>query len=65
MRYDRVTTGTFLSRPNRFIAKVEINGRMETVNVKNTGKYIHIVAAKRSYVVDYEVRSKFQVLDPE
>ena len=37
MKYDRITTGTFVSRPNRFIAKVEIGGKVETVHVKNTG----------------------------
>ena len=30
--------GHFLSRPNRFIAKVEIDGQEETVHVKNTGR---------------------------
>lgn len=30
--------GKFLFRPNRFIAKVEINGNEETVHVKNTGR---------------------------
>ena len=30
--------GKFLSRPNRFIAKVEIGGIEETVHVKNTGR---------------------------
>lgn len=30
--------GRFISRPNRFIAKVEVNGREETVHVKNTGR---------------------------
>ena len=30
--------GRFLSRPNRFIAKVEIEGQEETVHVKNTGR---------------------------
>jgi sugar fermentation stimulation protein A len=33
-----MVTGRFLSRPNRFIAKVEINGQEETVHVKNTGR---------------------------
>lgn len=37
MRYDRVVEGKFLSRPNRFIAKVEVDGNIETVHVKNTG----------------------------
>ena len=30
--------GIFRSRPNRFIARVEIAGREETVHVKNTGR---------------------------
>ena len=30
--------GYFLSRPNRFIAKVVIDGQEETVHVKNTGR---------------------------
>ncbi len=38
MRYERVVTGRFISRPNRFIAKVEIDGKEETVHVKNTGR---------------------------
>ena len=38
MKYDHIIGGRFLSRPNRFIAKVEINGAEETVHVKNTGR---------------------------
>ena len=38
MIYQNMVAGTFLSRPNRFIAKVEIAGREETVHVKNTGR---------------------------
>ncbi|MBO5908962.1 MAG: DNA/RNA nuclease SfsA [Clostridia bacterium] len=38
MNYQNVTEGIFLSRPNRFIAEVEIDGREETVHVKNTGR---------------------------
>lgn len=38
MRYDNITRAVFLSRPNRFIAEVEINRRRETVHVKNTGR---------------------------
>lgn len=38
MRYGNITMGRFLSRPNRFIAQVEINGVTETVHVKNTGR---------------------------
>ena len=38
MIYDNITRATFLSRPNRFIAEVEVEGRRETVHVKNTGR---------------------------
>jgi len=38
MRYEKITAGRFLRRPNRFIAHVEIDGREETVHVKNTGR---------------------------
>lgn len=38
MIYTNMTPGIFLTRPNRFIAHVEINGQIETVHVKNTGR---------------------------
>lgn len=38
MKYDHIEEGVFLQRPNRFIALVELGGRVETVHVKNTGR---------------------------
>lgn len=38
MHYPNMVPGTFLSRPNRFIAHVEIGGEAEVVHVKNTGR---------------------------
>ena len=38
MRYENVCRAVFLERPNRFTARVEMNGRAETVHVKNTGR---------------------------
>ena len=38
MTYKNIFEGKFLSRPNRFIANVEIEGKLETVHVKNTGR---------------------------
>lgn len=38
MRYGKVVQGRFLSRPNRFIALVEINGAETVCHVKNTGR---------------------------
>ena len=38
MHYPNMVPGRFLSRPNRFIAHVEIGGKEEIVHVKNTGR---------------------------
>lgn len=38
MRYERIKRGTFVERPNRFIAYVDIDGEREIVHVKNTGR---------------------------
>ncbi len=38
MEYKNIISGKFISRPNRFIAKIEIDGKEETVHVKNTGR---------------------------
>ncbi|MBP3579567.1 MAG: DNA/RNA nuclease SfsA [Lachnospiraceae bacterium] len=38
MKYNKIIRGVFHSRPNRFIANVYIDGVLETVHVKNTGR---------------------------
>ena len=38
MKYQSIVEGRFLSRPNRFIANIEINGKVEVCHVKNTGR---------------------------
>ena len=38
MRYENMVAGIFRSRPNRFIAHVDIDGREEICHVKNTGR---------------------------
>ena len=38
MRYEQMEAGIFQSRPNRFIAYVELNGAEEVCHVKNTGR---------------------------
>lgn len=38
MEYSAMVPGKFLSRPNRFIAHVEIRGKEEICHVKNTGR---------------------------
>lgn len=38
MTYPNITFARFLSRPNRFVAEVELDGKPVTVHVKNTGR---------------------------
>jgi sugar fermentation stimulation protein A len=38
MLYNNIKQGEFIERPNRFIANVLIDGQVETVHVKNTGR---------------------------
>ncbi len=38
MHYTMIKQGVFLERPNRFIANVLVDGVIETVHVKNTGR---------------------------
>ena len=45
MRYQNMVPGVFLARPNRFIAHVEIDGKMEICHVKNTGRCRELLPA--------------------
>lgn len=38
MIYKNIYQGKFISRPNRFIANIEIDGKTEVCHVKNTGR---------------------------
>lgn len=38
MHYVSIRKGSFIERPNRFIAYIDIEGKKETVHVKNTGR---------------------------
>ena len=38
MNYPNTCEAVFLDRPNRFVAHVELDGKTETVHVKNTGR---------------------------
>lgn len=45
MRYEKITKGKFIRRPNRFKAYVELNGEEELVHVKNTGRCAELLKA--------------------
>lgn len=38
MIYENIVEGKFIARPNRFIAEIEIDGKIEKAHVKNTGR---------------------------
>lgn len=38
MKYENIIKARFISRPNRFISEVEIDGNIEIAHVKNTGR---------------------------
>ena len=38
MKYSKMVPGVFLTRPNRFVAHVEIGGETQVCHVKNTGR---------------------------
>ena len=48
MQYKNMVPGTFLVRPNRFIAHVEIDGKIEICHVKNTGRCRELLPAGAS-----------------
>ena len=45
MKYGKMAAGRFLARPNRFIAHVEIDGKVEVCHVKNTGRCRELLPA--------------------
>ena len=38
MKYEKIIGGKFIDRPNRFVARVEISGKIHEAHVKNTGR---------------------------
>ena len=53
MHYHHITTATFVSRPNRFIAQVRIfDGTEETVHVKNTGRCRELLIPGRTVYLE-------------
>ena len=45
MKYGRMVQGTFLDRPNRFVAHVLIDGEPQVCHVKNTGRCRELLPA--------------------
>ncbi|MCI8338970.1 MAG: DNA/RNA nuclease SfsA [Lachnospiraceae bacterium] len=52
MKYKNVVRGRFHSRENRFVAKVWIDGKLETVHVKNTGRCRELLLPEAEVVLN-------------
>lgn len=54
MIYTNIVEGTFLERPNRFIAHVLIDGQIEIAHVKNTGRCRELLIKGVKVFLKYE-----------
>lgn len=52
MRYNHCVEGIFIERPNRFIAKVLVDGKEETVHVKNTGRCKELLRSNAKVILE-------------
>lgn len=50
MKYKKVVKGLFLERPNRFIARVSIDGEEQICHVKNTGRCRELLLPGKTFV---------------
>lgn len=53
MIYEHIVTGKFISRPNRFIAHVDINGQTAVCHVKNTGRCRELLLPGVTVILEY------------
>lgn len=51
MKYERITKGKFIERPNRFIAYAKLKGKQETIHVKNTGRCAELLKPEAAVYV--------------
>ncbi len=57
MKYEKVVTAKFVSRPNRFVAQVLLNGEKVSVHVKNTGRCRELLVSDAVvYLEDFSYR---------
>lgn len=52
MKYSNIVSAKFISRPNRFIAQVELDGKEVTVHVKNTGRCKELLIPGRTVYLE-------------
>ena len=54
MKYQHIKEGIFKERPNRFVAKAEIQGEIHTVHVKNTGRCRELLVPGAKVFLEYD-----------
>ena len=52
MIYNSIVKGRFISRPNRFIAYAEIDGKEEICHVKNTGRCRELLIPEADIILE-------------
>ena len=57
MHYSNIRRATFLRRPNRFIAYIEVDGREEVCHVKNTGRCRELLTDRATIYVEHHDNS--------
>lgn len=66
MTYENMRRAVFLSRPNRFIANIEIDGRVEVCHVKNTGRCLELLTNRAELLVQENYspsrKTKFDII---
>ena len=58
MHYSNIQRATFLRRPNRFIAYIEVDGREEVCHVKNTGRCRELLTYRATIYVEHHDNPK-------
>ena len=58
MEYSHIEHGTFISRPNRFIAKVLVHNQEITCHVKNTGRCRELLIPGVTVILEYHPDAK-------
>ena len=58
MHYSNIQRATFLRRPNRFIAYIEVDGREEVCHVKNTGRCRELLTDRATIYVEHHDNPK-------
>ena len=53
MTYEHIVAGTFISRPNRFIAHVETGNRTVVCHVKNTGRCRELLLPRVTVILEF------------